>query len=316
MVGQFFNLLQEKWKQYDYAPQNVYSLGEKGFLISVLQKMRRSFTKAWQEQGELEGAAYDGNRTWITLVACICAEGTSLPPALIYAATQGLCKITKAQFYKLFKPAFKKAFSKENIASDLRQTGLYPLNPAIVLDRLSTKPEPPESRPSSGGSRSQSSISLSDWGKINQVVKEAVDDILGHEGQRVIQLCHRLQAGNALLRAEGRGLKEAVHVEEKRVKALFTELRGEEGDAAIFFSLAKVSAARELQAQKGKEEEEAQAQKERDKLQRQQRKEEQAELKKAAAAARQERREHLALEKAENGRRKERLYSSDLSTYS
>ena len=61
------------------------------------------------------------------------------------------------------------------------------------------------------------------------------------------------------------GLEEAVHVEKKRKKrkkAMFTELWGEEGDAAIFFSLAKISAACELHAQKVKEEEEAKAQKE------------------------------------------------------
>ncbi len=32
-------------------------------------------------------------------------------------ATQGLSKINKATFYKLFKPAFKKAFLKDNILS-------------------------------------------------------------------------------------------------------------------------------------------------------------------------------------------------------
>ena len=36
LVNHFFNLLQEKWKRYDYAPQNVYNLDEKGFLIGVL----------------------------------------------------------------------------------------------------------------------------------------------------------------------------------------------------------------------------------------------------------------------------------------
>ena len=64
-------------------------MDEKGFLIGMLQKTRRIFTKAWQEQGKLQGAAQDGNRTWITLVACVCADGTSLPPALIYPATSG-----------------------------------------------------------------------------------------------------------------------------------------------------------------------------------------------------------------------------------
>ena len=89
LVNQFFIIVQEKWKQYKYAPYNVYNMDEKGFLLGILQKMRRIFTRAWQEQGKLLGMAQDGSRTWITLVACICADGTSLPSALIYPASSG-----------------------------------------------------------------------------------------------------------------------------------------------------------------------------------------------------------------------------------
>ncbi|KAH0536260.1 hypothetical protein FGG08_006855 [Glutinoglossum americanum] len=66
-----------------------------------------------------------------------------------------------------------------------------------------------------------------------------------------------------------------------------------------------LTAARELQAWKAREEE-VQAQKERDELQRQQHKEEEAELKRAAAAARQEKREQLADEKAQKRAQKEK----------
>ena len=134
------------------------------------------------------------------------------------------------------------------------------------------------------------------------MVKEAVGDVLGHGGRRILNHCQQLQAENSLLKAEIKGLREVVRVKKRRKKpreALFKELRGEEGNATIFFSPAKISAARELQAQRAREEEEIQARKEQDKLQRQQRKEEQAELKRAAAAARQEKRERLALKKAE-----------------
>src|ERR1700761_5498893 len=89
LVNQFFIIVQEKWKQYKYAPYNVYNMDEKGFLLGILQKMRRIFTRAWQEQGKLLGMAQDGSRTWITLVACICADGTSLSSALIYPASSG-----------------------------------------------------------------------------------------------------------------------------------------------------------------------------------------------------------------------------------
>jgi hypothetical protein len=33
---------------------------------------------------------------------------------------------------------------------------------------------------------------LSDWRKINEVVKEAIGDMLGYEGRKVIKVCHQL----------------------------------------------------------------------------------------------------------------------------
>ena len=41
--------------------------------------------------------------------------------------------------------------------------------------------------------------------------------------------------------------------QKKLKKKLFTELRGDDGHSAIFFSLAKIAAARELQVQKERE---------------------------------------------------------------
>ena len=36
------------------------------------------------KQGQIKGTLQTGNRTWITLIATICGDGTFLPPALIY----------------------------------------------------------------------------------------------------------------------------------------------------------------------------------------------------------------------------------------
>ena len=99
---------------------------------------------------------------------------------------------------------------------------------------------------------------------INKVAKEAVGDVLGYEGRQVMKLYHHPQAKNALLKAQVEGPKEAVRVEKRQKKpkkALFTELRGAEGNNTISFSPTKAAATRELQAEKAKEAEEAQAQK-------------------------------------------------------
>ena len=72
--------------EYNIQPENTYNMDEKGFLLGVLQKMKRVYTKEALEQGYLLGAKQDGSREWITLVASICADGTALPPSIIYAA--------------------------------------------------------------------------------------------------------------------------------------------------------------------------------------------------------------------------------------
>ena len=424
LINKYFELVEDKMNKYKYPPHNIYNMDEKGFMIGIIQKTKRIFTRSWQEQGKLKGAAQDGSRTWITFVAAICADGTSLPPSLIYPsasgdiqdvwledykpedgayitssptgwtnnelamqwlinlfdrhtkqkarlgrdprllildghgshinmeflewceihnihvcafpphtthrlqpldvslfaplsayysqnldnwmlATQGLCRMNKRHFYKLFREAFLKAFSKKNIKSGWYKTALEPFNKARVLDTLSTKErEPvvePVARPVSSSSASSSVISLSDWKKINRVVRDAIGDVLGYEGIKVLKLTQQLQAENALLKAQNLGLQEAVRIvkkQKKPKKGLFKDLRGDDGNAAIFFSPAKITQARELQTQKILEAEAEEALKAQKKLEQQQKKEEQAQLKKDKATACAERREKAAQAKA------------------
>jgi hypothetical protein len=86
---QYFSTLKEKMNQYSIQPHNCYNMDEKGFLIGRLHKVRRLFPKALVQRQKLLGAGQDGSRQWITLIATICADGSSLPPALIYKATSG-----------------------------------------------------------------------------------------------------------------------------------------------------------------------------------------------------------------------------------
>jgi hypothetical protein len=41
-------------------------------------------TKKAYEQGKIRYCQQDGSREFISLLACVCANGTALPPALIY----------------------------------------------------------------------------------------------------------------------------------------------------------------------------------------------------------------------------------------
>jgi hypothetical protein len=85
----YFDILSARIKKYDILPENMYNMDEKGFLISRLQKTQRVFTKHLYKQVKLVGAGQDGSREWITLVATICTDGTSLSPTLIHKAVSG-----------------------------------------------------------------------------------------------------------------------------------------------------------------------------------------------------------------------------------
>jgi hypothetical protein len=80
----YFELLQQKIQEYKIEPRHTYNMDEKGFLIGMLSKTRRIFSRRRYEEGGIKQAIQDGNREWITCIACICADGSALSPSLIY----------------------------------------------------------------------------------------------------------------------------------------------------------------------------------------------------------------------------------------
>ena len=77
-------------REYDVKPSNIYNMDEKGFFVGVTTRSKRIFTKAIWASKERTAAIQDGNREWITLIACVGASGVALPPALIYQGKAGL----------------------------------------------------------------------------------------------------------------------------------------------------------------------------------------------------------------------------------
>ncbi|KAH7394724.1 hypothetical protein BKA66DRAFT_599093 [Pyrenochaeta sp. MPI-SDFR-AT-0127] len=73
----YFDLLQHKMTEYDLleAAHNTYNMDEKGFMIGVVGRSKRIFSKRRWEKKEVRASLQDGNREWITLLACVCADG-------------------------------------------------------------------------------------------------------------------------------------------------------------------------------------------------------------------------------------------------
>lgn len=83
----YFKLLQEKIKQHQVETQNIYNMDEKGFLLGITSRTKRIFDRPLYQSKAVRQAIQDGSREWISLIACICADGSALDPALIYQAS-------------------------------------------------------------------------------------------------------------------------------------------------------------------------------------------------------------------------------------
>ena len=86
----YFDLLYAKLDQYGIAPHNIYNMDEKGFLLGRILPSKRIFSKQMWEQKKIRKALQDGSRDWISVIGCICADGSSVDPTIIYESPDGL----------------------------------------------------------------------------------------------------------------------------------------------------------------------------------------------------------------------------------
>jgi len=90
----YFDLLHRKMREYNILPQNCYNIDEKGFATGILRNSKRVFSRQQWEAKEVRAARQDGSREWITVLASVCADGTALPPGLIYASKNSTLQLT------------------------------------------------------------------------------------------------------------------------------------------------------------------------------------------------------------------------------
>jgi hypothetical protein len=88
----YFELLHDRMKEYDIQPSHIFNLDEKGFMIGVLGRSKRIFNKKLYDQKGITTAVQDGSRQWVTVLACICSDGTALSPSLIFQSAAGALK--------------------------------------------------------------------------------------------------------------------------------------------------------------------------------------------------------------------------------
>jgi hypothetical protein len=80
----YYDLLHSKMSQYKIEPMNSYNMDEKGFMIGQMKRSKQVFSKWQWDKKEVTSALHNGSREWVTLLAAVCADGTALPPGIIF----------------------------------------------------------------------------------------------------------------------------------------------------------------------------------------------------------------------------------------
>jgi DDE superfamily endonuclease len=165
----------------------------------------------------------------------------------------GIINMSKRAFWSVFWPAWKQAFTPQNIASGFAKTGIFPFDPSIVLNAI-TKPQPIEA-PKASISPKTPIRSREVW-QIQEAYKNAPSTTLL---SKIFRAHERLAAHHDIDQHVVKGLCKALKDEKKRRKrGKRLNILGKEDSGPQFFSPAQVQAGRDWQAQK--EEEEAQKQ--------------------------------------------------------
>ena len=82
----YFDLLHQKIVEYSIKLAHTYNMDEKGFAIGVTGKSKRVFDKVLFGKKQYKQLTHDGNCEWVTVLATICADGSHLPPGVIFPA--------------------------------------------------------------------------------------------------------------------------------------------------------------------------------------------------------------------------------------
>ena len=76
--------MQKAVEKYNITAENFYNWDEKGFLIGMINQTQRIMSIEALRSGRITHACQDESREFISLFACIAADETALPSALIY----------------------------------------------------------------------------------------------------------------------------------------------------------------------------------------------------------------------------------------
>jgi hypothetical protein len=95
-------------------------MDEKGFMMDITGRSKRVFSKAIWKQKRVRESLQDGNRDWITLLACVCADRSALPPSLIFSSANGSMQSSRvdvihASYHEVFVTSSPSGWTNDNV---------------------------------------------------------------------------------------------------------------------------------------------------------------------------------------------------------
>ncbi|KAJ3510026.1 hypothetical protein NLJ89_g4908 [Agrocybe chaxingu] len=79
-VTNFYDEYNQLVKDYNIKPENIYNMDEKGCQLGIGASVKALIDKKQKDCQMIE----DGNRELITVIECVCADGTAIPPSVVF----------------------------------------------------------------------------------------------------------------------------------------------------------------------------------------------------------------------------------------
>lgn len=377
----YFDLLYGKIDKYNIEAKNTYNMDEKGFLVGVLKRSKRVFNRPLFEGKTVRQTIQDGNREFITMIACICADGTAIAPAVLYASesetiqstwveeigadceafvgsttsgwsnndmgvawltqvfdrytkakagrsyrllivdghrshltkdfidychdnkillaiypphathrlqpldvcvfkslsaaysaeldefiyqSQALLSIVKRDFLRLFWTSWTSTMTHQLITKAFQCTGIWPQDPAPVLQRFDQNQSDNRRDNRSPESSTTSALSASDTTKLFALIKSTVSDLTSDLSKKLCNTIQDIAVQKQLLEQENQGLRESLIIQKKRQnKGKKLPINEPDGSyrGATFWSPHQVQRSRDILAQQEAEKQQIETQK-------------------------------------------------------
>ena len=80
IIKNWLNTVARILREHNIKPENIYNMDETGFAIGVIQAGRVIIDSRIRSQFQ----AQPGRQEWVTIIECICADGTVITPLVIF----------------------------------------------------------------------------------------------------------------------------------------------------------------------------------------------------------------------------------------